>query len=511
MSSFGAKGLTNKGRVLQAKAQAGTQLKYTKYVLGDAQLGGQSIATLNGVISPKKTVDVTRLWMNPPNQATIGFVLSNQDVTTGFYFRELGLYALDPDEGEILYWYANAGDTADYIPPTNTGDVISKTIDMLVYVGTASNVTLTIDQNLAYVTHDELAAALEGLDPEIPGASLTQPGIVQLSNATNGTRENVAATEKAVGQAFQAGNERKAEVVAALVAIGIPASTSETWAQLIPKIAAVIRATGNATAADILAGKTASNANGPLTGSMPNRGAVLITPGPSDQAILAGYHSGAGKVAGVPVPAANVLTGTTIAGTAGTMPNRSSENEHMPGSASTVWPGDRFFIQPPNGYYNGSTWVTALVPGLTPANLRNGVNVAGMVGTLIEGKRSASGTGTSSSGNDASNWMRFDSPTGYWKNSYFLQVAGLIFSPSILILLGGTSSSSIKAVFTIYYRDMQLNGTPNANIIVGDLWTGYQPTNSYVYLSSGNAYVNSTGFRLPVNYGNGTFTWIAIE
>ncbi|WP_411553347.1 phage tail protein [Paenibacillus lautus] len=226
---------------------------------------------------------------------------------------------------------------------------------------------------------------------QVPDASLTQKGIVQLSNATAGTRENVAATEKAVGQAFQAGNERKAEVVAALVAIGIPASTSETWTQLIPKIAAVIRATGNATAADILAGKTASNANGPLTGSMPNRGAVLITPGPSDQAILAGYHNGAGKVAGVPVPAANVLTGTTIAGTPGQMPNRSAENNHMPGLESTVWAGDRFFIRPPHGYYNGSTWVTALVPGLTAANLRAGVNVAGLIGTLQEGVQYATG------------------------------------------------------------------------------------------------------------------------
>lgn len=37
-------------------------------------------------------------------------------------------------------------------------------------------------------------------DIEIPPASLNEPGIVQLSNATNGTRENVAATEKVVGQ-----------------------------------------------------------------------------------------------------------------------------------------------------------------------------------------------------------------------------------------------------------------------------------------------------------------------
>ncbi|PAD73921.1 tail fiber protein [Paenibacillus campinasensis] len=351
MSSFGAKGLTNKGRVLQAKAQAGTQLKYTKYVLGDAQLGGQSIATLNGVISPKKTVEVTRLKMTPPNQATVGFVLSNQDVTTGFYFRELGLYALDPDEGEILYWYANAGDTADYIPPTNTGDVISKTVDMLVYVGTASNVTLTIDQNLAYVTHDELAAALEGLDPDIPEASLTHPGVVQLSNATYGTRENVAATEKAVKAAYdrgsagvtaaataqtradsafteataakQLGVEQKTNVVAALNSIGVTASTNDTWAQLVAKMAGVIRATGNATAADLLSGRTASNASGPFTGTMPNRGAVsqTITTQNGSYTVPAGYHNGSGviRAAFSNLTAGNIRSGVNVGGVVGTL------------------------------------------------------------------------------------------------------------------------------------------------------------------------------------------------
>jgi len=202
----------------------------------------------------------------------------------------------------------------------------------------------------------------------LPDASLTQKGITQLSSATDSTSEAMAATPKAVKAAYdrgsagvtaaataqsradsafneataakQLGVEQKANVVAALNSIGVPASTSESWAQLIPKISAIIRATGNATAADLLAGKSASNASGPFNGSMPNR---------------------------------------------------SAENHHMPGLASTVWAGDRFFIQPPHGYYNGSSWVTAAVPGLTAANLRAGVDVAGLIGTLVEGKRFATG------------------------------------------------------------------------------------------------------------------------
>ncbi|QCT03279.1 tail fiber repeat 2 protein [Paenibacillus algicola] len=229
---------------------------------------------------------------------------------------------------------------------------------------------------------------------EVPPASLTEAGIVQLSNATNGTRETVAATEKAVKVAYdealagkQLGVERKAEVVAALNSIGVTASTSETWSQLIPKIAAVIRAVGNVTAADILAGKTASNASGPITGSMPNRGAVTLTPGKTAKPIPDGYHNGSGVVPAVSVPADKVLIGTTIAETAGAMPNRSAENFHQPGLELSIFSGDRTFIKPPRGYFDGNSWVAAATPGLTSANLRAGVVVGNITGALQEGKQ----------------------------------------------------------------------------------------------------------------------------
>lgn len=94
----------------------------------------------------------------------------------------------------------------------------------------------------------------------IPPASLNEAGIVKLSNSTDGTREDVAATEKAVGLAFQYGIERKNEVVATLNSIGVPASTSDSWDTLISKMATVVKATGNAKPSDVLAGKTFSNA-----------------------------------------------------------------------------------------------------------------------------------------------------------------------------------------------------------------------------------------------------------
>ncbi|WP_334075231.1 MULTISPECIES: phage tail protein [Paenibacillus] len=110
----------------------------------------------------------------------------------------------------------------------------------------------------------------------------------------------VSGLEAQLNEVFQAGNERKAEVVAALVALGISASASESWDLLIDKMATIIKATGNAGASELLEGKTASNLNGSFTGTMPNRGGVVITPSTMNQAIPMGYHNGGGYVVGDP-------------------------------------------------------------------------------------------------------------------------------------------------------------------------------------------------------------------
>ena len=61
-----------------------------------------------------------------------------------------------------------------------------------------------------------------------------------------------------------------------------------------------------------MSGKTFSNASGAgITGSMPNNGAVTLTPGTTDQAIPAGYHNGSGKVVGdADLTAGNIRQGS---------------------------------------------------------------------------------------------------------------------------------------------------------------------------------------------------------
>lgn len=78
---------------------------------------------------------------------------------------------------------------------------------------------------------------------------------------------------------------------------------------------------GTATAAHVLSGQTFTSAAGTgVTGTMPNNGAVSITPGTAAQAIAAGYHNGAGSVAGdADLVAGNIVSGVNLFGVTGTV------------------------------------------------------------------------------------------------------------------------------------------------------------------------------------------------
>ncbi len=78
-------------------------------------------------------------------------------------------------------------------------------------------------------------------------------------------------------------------------------------------------ATGDAVAADVLAGKTFSNGSGSgLAGTMPNRGGMPFTPSTADQTIPAGYHNGSGGVPGdTDLVSGNIAAGIDIFGVLG--------------------------------------------------------------------------------------------------------------------------------------------------------------------------------------------------
>lgn len=177
MGVFGGLKLTNKGIALQAKLLAGGILHYNRLAMGDGTLTGSS-ATLNALISQKATLDIVKVKTMPGGQAVVGAKMSNAAIGTGFYFREIGLFAQDPDEGEILYCYGNAGSSADFIAPgTGGSDGIEKYIDVISLIGNASTVTATINTSLVSVTLDDFNAHTTAAVLDHPNGSVTDAKI----------------------------------------------------------------------------------------------------------------------------------------------------------------------------------------------------------------------------------------------------------------------------------------------------------------------------------------------
>lgn len=156
--------ITNKGLDLVAKLLAsGTNLVFTRVAVGTgkvpAGLNVKDMFELNfykmdGVISQCSAADTI---------ATIVFQINSMDVRDEFVITESGLYANDPDDGEILYAYLDM--TGDPQRVYKRGNAIAKIVEisMGVIVGDASNVSAQIDPN-SLVNKSEFLLAIKQLD-----------------------------------------------------------------------------------------------------------------------------------------------------------------------------------------------------------------------------------------------------------------------------------------------------------------------------------------------------------
>lgn len=151
--------LTNYGRELIARSQAtGKKLQYIKLVTGDGQLDNQNIDTMTSVLSPKLECPFTSNGkFVGDGQFRVEFAVGNSTVNSGFFARELGVYANlegESDSAAKLIAYSNGGNYASYIPSKET-PINSKVFSLDVVIGNSTNVTVKkIDA--AYLTRGAL-------------------------------------------------------------------------------------------------------------------------------------------------------------------------------------------------------------------------------------------------------------------------------------------------------------------------------------------------------------------
>lgn len=146
--------VTNAGKALLAKVLAGESLEFTRFKMGDGYLSDTNPDNLNNLINTITAVDVSRIAQGE-NFISVRGEFVNHNIETGFYWREYGLFAKDPDNGEVLFAYSNAGEIADYIPPVTESE-IARALVSTISIANASNITIVFDDSIIYATKEEI-------------------------------------------------------------------------------------------------------------------------------------------------------------------------------------------------------------------------------------------------------------------------------------------------------------------------------------------------------------------
>ena len=149
MGAFKSAVITKKGQALLAKAVAGNAtFNFTTIKTSEATNLGNDLASLTGIGTIKQSSAVASVIRQNTSNVKVSTSFSNDSLNAGYYVRNIGLYATDPDEGEILYSISVADEstaTADWMPPFNGIGVSSLLVDLVTAVSNASSVNMTVN------------------------------------------------------------------------------------------------------------------------------------------------------------------------------------------------------------------------------------------------------------------------------------------------------------------------------------------------------------------------------
>lgn len=266
---------------------------------------------------------------------------------------------------------------------------------------------------------------------------------------------------------------------------------------------------GTAGVNDVLAGKTFSNSSGVnLSGTMPyksggNYEAVAFTAGNGLVYLRPpkGYYDEVGYWVYALDPdfdPANYRADKNIFGQQGSIPvHVGTQNA----GGTNAYDGQLYLLAP-TGFYNGSIYVVANDPDFVSPNILETANLFGKQGSAVK-REYASGPVTSSS---TTEW--FTVLHGGGNNSSFVEVSGLTFTPSMIVI-------EYKHANNYIYRSIAYKGSlgaysPNICMTSGLPETGDPATSAYIYKNDvAPAYITNGGFKLPFIIGGVSCTYKA--
>ena len=380
--------ITTKGLNLRARAEAEELvLQFTKVAIGNGDYdGSEDLMSLADLKSKKQELGINSKTYEE-NTISLKTVVANTDLEEGYYIKEIGVYAQDPEEGEILYSISIAMDDKwDYLPAEEWGPAsIQYSLDTA--ISNADQVEIkpgsgayALAEDLEALQNPEfedyegetalpemetalgqiksgngltkilqyIKAALRILDEREVDMSTYDQAIQELIEMDDQQNEDIGNLQNQMAS-FEA---TKSDIVSSSLGQAIGLTASSIWSQIVEKIKAVVNCGSiNQTL----------NAGGSYT-------------------IPQGYHNGSGKVT------ANSLASQTSANAGAAQilsgynawVNGSKINGSMPNRGALNWSGSNTTYGVPAGYYSGGTLDSrpSYNAGVTAADNRSNPNSA---------------------------------------------------------------------------------------------------------------------------------------
>ena len=151
MAEYSKLVLTKKGLGLINKMLAGQaqDVDFTKIVASAAKYTVEELEDLAELPEIMQEAEISRKTQTNAVSLKVETAFSNEELTVGYPMNVLGLCAVDPDEGEILYAAATEISGKDcYMPPYNGITVSGAYIQLVTTVGNADNVNLEVNPSV---------------------------------------------------------------------------------------------------------------------------------------------------------------------------------------------------------------------------------------------------------------------------------------------------------------------------------------------------------------------------
>lgn len=138
--------ITNKGYQLLAKLIDGNTLNITKALTGSGYVTPGLLQSQTAVSSPKQNLSFHPISYPEKGKCVLPCFLDNQSLDTGYTAMQIGIYAQDPDVGEILFFIAQAeSGTGTIVPSKNEMPGYTAEWSFTFAYGKASSVNITVD------------------------------------------------------------------------------------------------------------------------------------------------------------------------------------------------------------------------------------------------------------------------------------------------------------------------------------------------------------------------------